>query len=375
MDCIIAHYSEIGIKGGNRPYFEKMLAENIKKRLGKPASREGSKIVVESNDIKDLKILKQVMGIANYSPALRTKSSFDEIKQKALEIAQKSRAKTFKVIASRSWKGFEKNSQQINEEIGGFILEKTGMKVKMKNQGASIFVEVGKNNSYIYLKKIKGYGGLPVGTAGKVVSLISGGIDSPVASFLAMKRGAKVVFCHFANQTILTAASKNKVKDLVEKLSPYQNGAKLYIIPFGDFQREIIAKVKPKNRMIVYRRAMMIMAGMVMEKESAKALITGDNLAQVASQTLDNIQVIRSAAKNPVLSPLIGMNKEEIILIAKKIGTYETSIQPYPDCCSYLISNHPETKARIDLIEREEKEIEMQRLAEECVKNSEIVKY
>jgi thiamine biosynthesis protein ThiI len=205
--------------------------------------------------------------------------------------------------------------------------------------------------------------------------LVSGGIDSPVASFLMMKRGMKAEFIHFQNKSQLTKAVENKVEQLIEQLSKYQNGGKLYIVPFDNIQKEIIKNVKAELRMLIYRRLMFMISEKIANKEKIKALVTGDSLAQVASQTLPNMEAVYAATGKLILTPLVGMNKNEIVGLAKKIGTYDISILPYGDCCSYFVAEHPETNAKIDVLTDAEKNIDKDSLVEEAVKNVKVVKF
>lgn len=347
-DCVVIHYGEIGLKGGNRPFFENRLVENLRKATGAKAEREYGRIIAEN---KNTRALKNVTGIAFFSPALRAQLDIDDIKEKALKVGKQGKKKTFAVISKRSNKNFRYNSRQLNEIVGDHIRRKLKMKVDLGRPQKKVYIEIGEKAAYIYDRKIKGPGGLPVGVSGKVVCLLSGGIDSPVASYMMMKRGCTVVFLHFHNYM---SKIDEKVGKIVSVLNRYQMSSTLYMVPFFPIQEKIIEKIPERHRMIVYRRMMLRIAERIMDKEGAKAVVTGDSVAQVASQTLDNIASIRSASDATVLSPLIGMDKQETIEIAKSIGTYELSIMPYQDCCSYMIAKHPETRAKTeDVIEME----------------------
>ena len=385
---IIIHYDEITLKGGNRPFFERVLMNNIResiKEIGyNKIYKEGGKIIIEIDEDTDLEkikeILKNIPGISNFYFAVSEKKDLDKINKKTVELilrqaqddkrqAQDDRSdkiKTFKIEARRSDKKFKFKSPEINAKTGEYVLENTKLKVDVHQPDLEVVIDVGNKDCFIYFKKIKGIGGLPVGTAGKLVSLLSGGIDSPVASFMMMKRGAKIIFVHFKNKTINNTGD-GKIKNLVKKLSHFQGRSKLYIIPFEEFQKEIIAKIPSKNRMIIYRRIMFKLAGMIAKKENAKGFVTGDSLSQVASQTLENIGVIYHSANLPIFPPLIGMNKQEIIDLAVRIKTYETSILPYQDCCSFLIAKHPETKAKLDEIIKQEENLEIDEIAERII--------
>ncbi len=344
MECVVVHYGEIGVKGKNRDFFEKKLVENIEKITKANARRKFGRIEVDYYEgIEDK--LRKIPGIRNFGVGLKAEKDIDSIKLAALKVLPKE-FESFKVQASRSDKSFPMTSPEINQEIGKFIVEKIGKRVDLKNPNVTIWVEVSSKEVYVYCKKYNGVGGLPVGTAGKVISLISGGIDSPVAAFMAMKRGCEVVAVHFFNETLHSREVRKKIIMLAQKLAEFQGSLRLYMVPFESIQLEIIREVPDKLRMIAYRRSMMRIANFIAEKEKAKAIVTGDNLSQVASQTIENLTVIHSASSLLVISPLIGMDKEEIVEMAKEIGTYEISIMPYKDCCSLLVAKHPETRAR-----------------------------
>ncbi|MCK5084658.1 MAG: tRNA 4-thiouridine(8) synthase ThiI [Candidatus Pacebacteria bacterium] len=378
---IIIHYDEITLKGGNRPFFERVLLNNIKEFLKNikydKIYKDGGKFVIDISKTDSKtgtqnieKILKNIPGISNFCFAISVEKDIKMIGEETVKAVrsylEKNKVETFKIEARRSDKEFEFKSPEINYKIGEAVFENTELKVDVHNPELEIIVDVGHRQCFIYFEKIKGIGGLPVNAAGKLVSLLSGGIDSPVASYMMMKRGARIIFVHFKNKTINNTGD-DKIKSLVKELSRFQGNSKLYIIPFEEFQKEIIAKIPSKNRMIVYRRVMFKLAEMIAKKEKAKGFVTGDSLSQVASQTLDNIGVIYNSVNLPIFSPLIGMNKQEIIDLALKIRTYETSIIPYQDCCSFLIAKHPETKARLEDILKQEENLEISKIAERII--------
>ena len=383
MDFVVCHYHEIGLKGKNRDFFEKKLVENIKKAL-KPeffnwVKRFPGRIVIELTEkgVRNSKKIEQslnyVFGISYFVFAKVTKPQLKEIKKTALELISAQKGKTFKIETKRSDKKFPYPSHRVNELIGEYILKHTkGKTVKLENPKIICFIEILPEIAFIYTKKIKGLGGLPVTTAGKVVSLLSGGIDSPVASFLVQKRGAKIIFVHFHAYPYTSKASIEKVEKIVEILNRYQFTSKLYLVPFAEIQKEILLKTQARFRVILYRRMMLKIAETIAKKEGAQALVTGESLGQVASQTLENIRVIEEAVKMPVFRPLIGKDKEEIIQIAKKIGTYEISIIPHQDCCARFLPKHPETRAKINDIKREEKKLEIKSLIQRIIKDTEI---
>ncbi len=380
FNSIVVHYGEIGLKGNNRSFFEKKLVENIRWNLKNinfiSVKRIFGRIIIEIdestkiNEIKDK--LSNIFGIAHFSFAVRTGLTIEEIKQVSLKLI--SNKNSFRVKTMRANKIFTYSSSEVNNIVGEFIVKNKKLKVDLNNADETIFIEITDKDAFIYNEKIKSLGGLPVGVSGKVVSLISGGIDSPVSSYLMMKRGCSVIFVHFFNSTINTKQSLEKVISLVDVLSKYQFKTKLYLVPFENIQKEIIKYVNSKYRMIVYKRFMLKISEKILETEEALSLVDGCNIGQVASQTLSNINVINKASDFQVLSPLLSFDKDEIIQIAKKIHTFEVSILPYQDCCSFLISEHPATKSNLKEIEEFEKKLNEKELIERAIRNATVKK-
>jgi len=316
--------------------------------------------------------LKQVCGVANFSLAVLTEADIKNIKKDSLKILNQYKFKTFRVTARRSDKNFPLNSQKVNEQVGEYILENIkDVKVNLEKPDNTLYVEITDRGVFLYTEKIGGVGGLPVGVSGKVLSLLSAGFDSPVASFRLMKRGAQVIFIHFHSYPQTSQESIENVKKLVEVLNHYQFEAKLYLIPFLDIQKEV-SKIATADRVILYRRFMVRISQRIAELEKAKALVTGDSLGQVASQTLENLQAVSIVAKLPILRPLIGTDKIEIINEAQKIGTHDISSQPYEDCCSIFIPQNPTTKADIKQIEGQEKQLDIDSLVEKALESGKI---
>jgi len=354
MNHVVVHYAEIGLKGGNRPFFENKLADNIRTSLRGTGCRRVYRLygrlaveLTEKSDRKKIREkLEKVPGISHFSFSTATDRSIEKIK-KALDAAAKDKKiATFAVAASRSDKSFSHTSKQLNEILGDYLRKKCRWKVDLSEPDATFYVEVTEKQAFVYTEKIKGLGGLPVTSSGKLVSLISGGIDSPVASMEMMKRGCSIIFVHFHNWTKHQKIVKDKVERIVKALSEYQPETRLYMVPFEDLQKKIILKVPSEYRMIIYRRVMLEMANEIAKKEGALGFVTGDSVGQVASQTLENLNVIYQKAAFPVFAPLIGTDKNEIINRANVIGTYELSILPYSDCCSFLVAKHPVTRSR-----------------------------
>ena len=378
MNYIVCHYHEIALKGKNRKFFEEKLVFNIKSALPKASfefvKRISGRIIVKLTDrglkkqIKIKNILKDVFGIVNFSFVDGCNPEIKAIKNKALEILKSKRFKTFKIQTKRSDKEFSLTSQKINEKVGAFIVDNLNKKVKLEKPGATCFIEITKNQAFLYTEKIKGPGGLPVSTGGKAAVLLSGGIDSPVAGFLTMKRGVKAVFIHFHAHPYTDKASIDKVKRIVKSLNRFQFNSKLYLVPFADVQKQIVLKMPAKLRVVFYRRFMLRIAQAIGRKEKVSALVTGDSIGQVASQTLENILAISEAANIPILRPLIGFDKEEIINLAKKIDTFDISILPYQDCCARFLPVRVETKANLKQVKLEEKRLDIKELVEKALK-------
>ncbi len=352
---IVVHYGEIGVKGKNRKQFEEKLMSNLRTALKVQVKRQYGRIIIESANAERLSLIP---GIKYFSYAEECTQELDEIKRKAVEILKNRNFETFRVETKRSNKSFPFKSMEINTAVGEEIRKKLNKKVDLKNPDLKLYIEITEKDALLYTQRYEGVGGLPVGTAGKLVAMLSGGIDSPVASFMMMKRGCSVVLAHYMSSTQVTEEAIKKVKELASKLNRIQLRTRLYIIPFIELQKEIIKNVPARFRMIVYRRYMTRITNLIVRKEKAKGIVTGDSIGQVASQTLNNLSCIYDAADFPVFSPLIGLNKVEIIQIARKINTYETSILPYQDCCSFMVAEHPETSAKLDVIKSIEENID-----------------
>ncbi len=365
-DGIIIHYNEIAIKGNNRVFFENKLITHINNSLNKKYKiirKYGliyiffEKKITEQQLLLIKENLQKIPGIAHFSLVKNSTLEINDVKKTSIELLNNFNFNSFKVDAKRSNKNYKYTSPQINVLLGEEIITKLNKKVDVKNPELVLYVEVIEKEIFLFIEKIKGLGGLPIGSGSKVICSLSGGIDSPVSAYLFMKRGCPVTFVHIYNNTLVKKQILEKIKKIVKELSKYQINTKLYIIPFSNIQKEIISNVHSSYRMIIYRRYMFKILNEIAKKEKTTAIITGDNVGQVASQTIENISAIYKASELPVLSPLITFDKNEIILIAKKINTFQISIEPYPDCCSYMISKHPKTKTEIKEIVDIEKNI------------------
>ncbi|HEY8443812.1 MAG TPA: tRNA uracil 4-sulfurtransferase ThiI [Clostridia bacterium] len=375
---IIIRYGEIYLKGDNRSYFERLLAENIKYSLREYKYNlkilRGRYIITDFDDENGIITkLSKVFGIHSFSVGFRIPSDLDNIKQTALKVIKDS--KTFKVETNRADKRFPLNSQQISAEVGGFILNSnTDLKVDLHNPDFTVFIDLREDGSaFIYSDIIHGQGGLPVGCSGKGMLMLSGGIDSPVAGYMMAKRGLKICGAHFFSFPYTSELAKDKVIQLAKILSEYNNGFDLYIVPFTKIQ-EKISSLNTTYTVILMRRYMMRIANLLAQKHDCKAIITGESLGQVASQTIDSLNATNKISDLPVFRPLIGMDKSEIINISQKIDAYNISILPYDDCCTIFVPKHPVTKPSISSIEKLEKILSIDDLVQEAVDNTELIR-
>jgi thiamine biosynthesis protein ThiI len=367
-NSVIIHYGELALKGENRPLFVHRLIENIRKAthglgLGSVVTPRG-RVILQLKEGASWEAmvnrLRQVIGIANFAPAWRCNREIGAIEKTVFELISDQRFESFRIAARRGDKGYPITSMEVNERLGQIVREKTGARVDLTNPALTIFVEILSQEAFLYLNKFRGAGGLPVGVSGKVLALLSGGIDSPVASYRMMKRGCQVSFIHFHSYPFHDKASWEKAEELVEHLTPYQFQSRLYLVPFGEIQREIVLGIPPPLRVVLYRRCMLRIAQAIALQEGAKALVTGESLGQVASQTLQNCATIQEAVTMPILRPLIGSDKEEIIAQAREIKTFEISIQPGQDCCQFFIPVHPATGASIDVVRKAEERFDIE---------------
>jgi tRNA uracil 4-sulfurtransferase len=280
------------------------------------------------------------------------------------------RFESFRIETQRGDKTFPMTSPEINRRLGAAVKAKSGARVDLENAAFTVTVEILPRDAFFGFNKISGPGGLPVGASGRLVVLISGGIDSPVAAYRMMQRGCRLIFVHFHSAPFQDRTSQEKVRQLLSVLTRHQFASRLYLVPFGEIQRQIVAAVARPLRVVLYRRMMLRIAEAIARKEKAKALVTGESLGQVASQTLDNMAVIQQATRLPILRPLVGMDKQEIIDQARRIGTFETSSIPDQDCCQLFVPKHPATKARFDEVEEDETKFDVKELLRYGIDNS-----
>jgi len=362
MDSVLIRYHEIALKKGNRSYFTELLKRNLVtavKDLGVKEIRSlpARLLLTFKNDIDQTTVvgrIRSVFGVANFSPVERTPRELDVIQSRILDSLNGMSFSSFRIETQRGDKNFPLTSPEINRQLGAPVKERSGARVDLTNPELTVTVEILPRDAFFGFNRIQGAGGLPVGASGRVVSLISGGIDSPVAAYRMMQRGCRLIFVHFHSAPYLDKTSQEKVRTLVSTLTRHQYLSRLYLVPFGEIQRQIVTVVARPLRVVLYRRMMLRIAEALARTTKAKALVTGESLAQVASQTLDNIAVIQQASTLPILRPLVGMDKQEIIDQARRIGTFDISSIPDQDCCQLFVPKHPATKARTREVEEAE---------------------
>lgn len=385
-DHILIRYGEMSLKGKNRSRFSQILKNNIKVKLklngfhNAVVNRTKDRMFIDLNGDdheKISEILKEVFGIQSFSLAIKTKSDIEEILDGALKAFQEANpaAKTFKVTSRRADKNFPIHSQELNQLIGGHILKNTtGIKVDVHNPDVNVRVEVRTGMTFITCKVEKGAGGFPVGTNGKALLMLSGGIDSPVAGYMTMKRGVKIEAIHFHSPPFTNERAKQKVLDLAQKLTKYGGRIRVHIVPFTDIQQEIHQHIPSGYTMTAMRRMMLRIAVKIAEKNGALAIATGESLGQVASQTIESMNTINEVTNYPIIRPLIAMDKLEIIDLAHMIDTYEISIRPYEDCCTIFLPSDPKTRPKKDRINYYETKLEnIGELMEEAINNVEMI--
>lgn len=380
---LLIRYDEIHLKGQNRPFFERKLVEGIKHALNDRRMTvkydQGRIFVYGINDetLDDVLVrLKRVFGIHSISVALCVEKTWDAIKTAAFELmdnAIKDVPMSFKVFSRRSDKTFYMNSDEINRELGHELLEKyPNLHVDIRTPELRVCVEV-RNQAFIYMNELKGAGGMPSGTSGRAALLISGGIDSPVAGYMLARRGVILSAVHFYSYPYTSERARDKVVDLTKKLSLYTGEIRLHLVPFTKIQMEIYEKCPPKETTVLMRRLMMKIAEQIAIADGATALITGEALGQVASQTLESLCVTDDAVQMPVFRPLIGFDKDDIVQIAKHIDTFATSILPYEDCCTVFVPQHPVTKPEVKKLRESETLVDFEPLIIEAIAQTQLL--
>ena len=383
MRYLIGRYHEIALKGRNQWRFVDQLKQNLRDifgdyRLGNMRS-VGPRLLVELPEALSDSVAAEraglIFGLQNFSLSHATDRDVASMSREAIKRATGSVAKTFAVRTRREDKRFAMNSVEIDRAVGGEVQEALGFKVDLGNPELTISIEIMNDAAYISAGKMPGAGGLPVGISGRGMALLSGGIDSPVAAYRMMKRGLALDFVHFHAHPIVSAASREKAAELAAHLTRWQGRSTLMPVPFGNLQREIVANTLRPLRVVLYRRFMLRIATALAERSRATVLVTGESLGQVASQTLENMAVIEKAAGFPILRPLVGMDKNEIVDQARRLGTFETSIIPDQDCCTLFVPAHPETRARIEEVEAAEARFDIARMIDDAVRNTEVARF
>ncbi len=383
MNSVLVRYHEVALKKGNRPYFVGMLRRNLDfslRDLGlKEIRRLPGRLLLnfgeEANQEEIGRRIQRIFGVANFSFVERTPPDLRLLKDRVLASLDGRQFSSFRVQTKRGDKNFSLTSPEINRQVGAAVKAKSGARVDLENAELTISIEILPHDAFFGFDKVNGPGGLPVGVTGRTLSLISGGIDSPVAAYRMMQRGCRVIFVHFHSVPYLNKSSQEKARELVRLLTRYQFFSRLYLVAFGEIQRQIVASVSRPLRVVLYRRMMVRIAEAIAKKEKARALVTGESLAQVASQTLDNLAVIENAASILILRPLVGMDKQEIIDQARRIGTFDTSIIPDQDCCQLFVPPHPATKAKLPDVEEAEARLDVQALTQLGVEEAEVEEF
>lgn len=379
-DHILVRYGELSTKGKNKKDFIKKLNSNLKNALRKFKNLTFEKthdriyILLNKEEPEEIMgIIEKVFGISSFSLAIKVDSDYEIIKDIALQIAKDSTAKTFKIETKRHHKQFHMISDEINRGIAGEILRNVDIKVDVKNPELKIQIEVRQFDTYIMLNKIKGAGGYPVGVGGKALVMLSGGIDSPVASYLMMKRGITIECIHYASPPYTSTKAQQKVLELAKKLSMYQGHIRVHIIPFTQLQLEIYNHCDESYAITIMRRMMYRIAQQVANNSNSLALVNGESIGQVASQTLESMNVINETTSMPIIRPVVCLDKLEIIDIAKKIDTYELSIQPFEDCCTIFTPKNPVTKPTLHKCEKFESRWNYQTMIDDAIEQCETI--
>ena len=392
-NSIIVKYGEIGVKGKNRYIFENKLIKNIKNML-KPIDKfnvykEYGRVYVDLGDYEYDEVceeVKKVFGVVGVCPAVKVlrnneedvEAAYNKLKETALMVLEEkiaNGAKTFKVESRRGDKSFRLTSQDMSIDIGGYLLSNVGDKIKVdiNKPEVKIKCELRENNVVVYSDTVPGYGGLPIGTNGKAMSLLSGGIDSPVATWMVAKRGMEVEAIHFHTYPFTSEKSQEKVKDLARILAKYCGRVRLHKVNLLEIQKSVGLNCRDEEMTIISRRFMMRIAERVAIKRNCDALITGESIGQVASQTIQGLTCTNASVSLPVFRPLITMDKGDIMDIAREIGTYETSILPYEDCCTIFVPKHPKTKPQLEAMRKSESVLDVEALVNKAIEETELV--
>lgn len=372
---ILIKYGELTTKKDNRKFFIKELVNNIRKKIDDIEIEYSlDRMYIKSNNIDDtISKLKEVFGIYSIIECYKVNTNIDEIKDTIINLLKDKNFKTFKVITKRSDKSFPISSMEFSSKIGGVILKNIESKVDVHNPDIYVNIEIKNGYTYIYTNEIKGLGGYPVGVQGKGLLMLSGGIDSPVAGYLALKRGIDVECIYFDSPPHTSIEAKNKVIDLANILNKYSGKIKIFVVPFTKLQETIYKNVQNEYMITIMRRMMYRIAHKLAQKNKCKVIINGESIGQVASQTLTSINTINSVTNFPIIRPVCCLDKLEIIEISKKIGTYDISIRPYEDCCTVFVPKHPSINPDINKCLEFEKNFDYESLIDEAINNVQVI--
>jgi tRNA uracil 4-sulfurtransferase len=375
-NILVKYASEITLKGLNKRVFEDQLIRNIKEATGKDQKiiKESGRFFIPNFDEADIEKITKVFGVLSVSIAEVVEKDMESIAASALKQLGEMNFKTFKVMTKRGDKKFPLNSLDISRKIGGLVLQNMPeVSVDVHNPEVILNVEIRIDNAFVFSKEYKGPAGMPYKSAGKGVLLLSGGIDSPVAGYMMAKRGLELIGVYYHSHPYTSERAKEKVIDLAKILASYTSKFKLYVVPFTKIQMDIIEKCPEDELTIIMRRFMTKIGEEIAKKEGAMAVVTGESLGQVASQTLQSMYVTESGIEMPIFRPLVGTDKIDIMDTARKIGTYETSILPYEDCCTIFVPKHPKTKPRIGDIIKSEAVLDKDELIKNAIEEAEII--
>jgi thiamine biosynthesis protein ThiI len=383
MHSVVVHYQEIALKGKNRPWFLSRLVRNLRQAVAdldvaavRPLMGRIEIVLGPAASLEAVSDrLRRTFGVANFSLAGRTALDLDTLASSILQSLGDRAPASFRVSARRADKRFPMTSPQIEREVGGRIKSERGWRVDLSHPDLVVHVELLPDQAFYFFGKERGPGGLPTGTAGRVACLLSGGIDSPVAAYRMMKRGCVATFVHFHSYPILSRASQEKARELVRLLTTYQHRSRLYLVPFGEIQQQVVLSVPGPMRVVVYRRLMLRIAERIGRSRGALALVTGDVVGQVASQTLENLAVVGQVATLPLFRPLIGMDKDEITSEGQRLGTYPISIIPDQDCCTLFTPRNPATRARLADVESAEQALPIEELVARAAREAAVEQF
>ena len=372
---VIVKTHELALKGKNRPWFMRRLTQNLRlategtgvARVWQGQLMVGLSLEDESRWPEVKGRVRDCFGVAKFFLAHEFPQDLEIIQEALPSMLEGRRFQTFRIETNRADKRFPMTSPEVNRVLGRFVEELTGAKVDLSNPDQTIYLDIQSRGILLYFDETPAHGGLPVGASGRVAVMLSGGIDSPVAAWHMMKRGCPATYIHFHSYPLVDRSSIEKAGELVQHLARHQRQSELFLAPLAEIQKRIIVETPPSYRVLLYRRFMFRIAQRLARQVRARAIITGESCGQVSSQTLENIAVVDDVATMPVLRPLIGMNKEEIVGMARNIGTFPISIQPDQDCCSLFVPKHPETRARLATVEKLEGGLPVSEMVDEAL--------